>query len=318
MSDVNSPDARLKLRHLHAFAAIAREHTVQRAAESLSLTASAVSKALQELEEVVGHALFKRTRKGLIATKEGEQLLRHVVPGLALVHDGLHLASGKQQKDGLFQVSIGVLPTVATALAPHAVAEIQKRHSRTEIKIVSGTNAQLLDLLRTGTVDMVLGRLPGVSLMRGLSFEPLYTEQMLLVARPKHALAGRDHLHASHLLDYPLVLPLGPTTIRDSVDTFFLGAGVTSIPRVTEALSESFCLQLVLASDAVWFSPIGSVKRYLASGELQRLNIDTSSTTGTVGMTRRAESELSVSATEMAETFRAHSESWMSPKSDES
>ena len=69
-------DPRVKLRHLQAFAAVARDHTVQHAAEGLSLTASAVSKALQELEAIVERPLFRRTRKGLMATAEGEQLLR--------------------------------------------------------------------------------------------------------------------------------------------------------------------------------------------------------------------------------------------------
>ncbi len=303
-------DARLKLRHLHAFAAVARERTVQRAADALSLTASAVSKALQELEAIVGHPLFRRTRKGLIATVEGEQLLRHVVPGLGLLRDGLNLASGRQDDTGTYQVRLGILPTVASAVAPLAVAQMQARHERTDIQVVSGTNAALLNLLRDGELDLVVGRLPDTTLMLNISFEPLYSEQMVLVSAPAHPLAGKAEVVAADLLAYPLVLPLGDTIVRRSVDTFFLAAGVGAIPRITQTLFESFGTPLVQLSDAVWFTPVGSVRRHLEAGKLARLRIDTSSTAGTIGLSLRAGAELTAAAAAMAEALRAQAARW--------
>lgn len=303
-------DPRIKMRHLQAFACVAREQTVQRAADALALTASAISKALHELEAIIERPLFKRTRKGLIATAEGEQLLRHVLPALGLLRDGVNFASGRQQKTGVFQVRVGVLPTTASAVAPLAVQKIQSRHERTEIKIIAGTNMELLNLLREGELDMVVGRLPDPTLMFGLSFETLYSEPMVMVSSPSHPLAQRQNIAAADLAAYPFVLPLHDTIVREAADTFCLAAGVASLPRLIETLSESFARALVLGSDAIWFSPLGAVKRELKSKLLARLAIDTQSTNGAVGLSLRADVELGKSALLMAEAIRAQARLW--------
>ncbi|MCY1164264.1 MAG: pca operon transcription factor PcaQ [Pseudomonadota bacterium] len=308
MTALNDP--RIKLRHLQAFASVAREHTVQQAAEVLSLTASAISKALHELEAIVERPLFKRTRKGLIATVEGEQLLRHVLPALGLLRDGLNLAAGRQQKTGVYQVRVGVLPTTASAIVPQAVQKIQSRYERLEIRVIAGTNLQLLNLLREGELDMVVGRLPEPTLMFGLSFETLYSEPMVLVSAPSHPLAGRASVAVADLVPHVVVLPLADTIIRKTVDTFFLASGLASLPRTVETLSESFARTLALGGDAIWFCPLGTVKRDLDEHTLVRLPIDTQSTSGAVGLSLRADVELSKSALLMAEMIRTQARLW--------
>ena len=308
MTPINDP--RIKLRHLQAFAAVAREHTVQQAAEALSLTASAISKALNELEGIVERSLFKRTRKGLIATAEGEQLLRHVLPALGLLRDGLNLASGRQQKTGVYAVRVGVLPTTASAVVPQAVQAIQSQYERLEIRVIAGTNLELLNLLREGELDMVVGRLPEPTLMFGLSFETLYSEPMVLVTAPSHPLAARSEVTVPDLAPYAVVLPLNETIIRKTVDTFFLAAGMASLPRTVETLSESFARTLTRSGDAIWFCPLGTVKRDIDDKLLARLRINTQSTSGAVGLSLRAGAELGASALLMTEAIRTQAGLW--------
>src|SRR3984957_1825977 len=56
------------LNALRAFEAAARHLTFSRAADELSVTPGAVSQQIQNLEDYVGVALFKRTPKGLLLT----------------------------------------------------------------------------------------------------------------------------------------------------------------------------------------------------------------------------------------------------------
>lgn len=303
-------DPRIKMRHLQAFASVARQQTVQGAADTLSLTASAISKALSELEAIIGKPLFKRTRKGLMTTAEGEQLLRHVLPALGLLRDGINLAAGRQQKAGVYQVRIGVLPTTTAAVAPLAVQKLQSGYERVEIKVIAGTNMELLHLLREGELDMVVGRLPDPALMFGLSFESLYSEPIVVLAAPSHPLATRQGLTENDLLAYPIVIPLPHTAVREAVDTFCLASGLTSLPRVIETLSDLFARSLVLSSDAVWFSPLGTVKRDLGAKVLMRLDINTQSTTGSIGLSLRAGVEISQSAQLMIDAIRTQAQLW--------
>jgi len=227
-----------------------------------------------------------------------------------MLRDGLNLAAGRQQKTGVYQVRIGVLPTTASAVVPLALQKIQSQHERLEVKVIAGTNLQLLNLLREGELDMVVGRLPEPTLMFGLSFETLYSEPMVLVAAPTHPLASRKDLTAANLPAHVVVLPLAGTIIRNIVDTFLIASGMGELPRTVETLSESFARALVLGGDAVWFGPLGAVKHDIASGALVRLAIDTQSTSGAVGLSLRADAEAGKSALLMAEAIRTQARLW--------
>lgn len=55
---------RIRLRHLHTFVAVAQQGTLGRAAETLNLSQPALSKTLNELEQLTGTRLFERGRLG--------------------------------------------------------------------------------------------------------------------------------------------------------------------------------------------------------------------------------------------------------------
>ncbi|EOM2330061.1 LysR family transcriptional regulator, partial [Escherichia coli] len=70
---------RIRLRHLHTFVAVAQQGTLGRAAETLNLSQPALSKTLNELEQLTGARLFERGRQGAQLTLPGEQFLTHAV-----------------------------------------------------------------------------------------------------------------------------------------------------------------------------------------------------------------------------------------------
>lgn len=70
---------RIRLRHLHTFVAVAQQGTLGRAAETLNLSQPALSKTLNELEQLTGTRLFERGRLGAQLTVPGEQFLTHAV-----------------------------------------------------------------------------------------------------------------------------------------------------------------------------------------------------------------------------------------------
>lgn len=70
-------ESRLTLRNLRLVDAVAREGNLVRAAQSLNMTQSAATKALQEIEAVAGVELFERTNRGTLPTAYGETLAAH-------------------------------------------------------------------------------------------------------------------------------------------------------------------------------------------------------------------------------------------------
>jgi len=75
------------IRQLQYFIAVAEEGTVSGAAQSLSISQSAVTEAIKELESDLGVELFERHRRGLTITQKGHQFYRHAARILADVSD---------------------------------------------------------------------------------------------------------------------------------------------------------------------------------------------------------------------------------------
>src|SRR5690554_6373218 len=75
-------DNRIKLRHLHCFLEVARQGSLQRAADALVIGQSAVSKTLRELEELLCIRLFERNRQGVLLSEAGSAFLHAAGPSL--------------------------------------------------------------------------------------------------------------------------------------------------------------------------------------------------------------------------------------------
>ncbi|WP_295977257.1 LysR substrate-binding domain-containing protein [uncultured Variovorax sp.] len=294
---------RLKMRHLQCLVMVAQERNLVRAAKALSLTQPAVSKTVAELEEIVGRQLLLRRRRGVELTPAAEVLVRHAVSALRGLREGLGLAMDQPEADQL-RVAVGALPNMVANLLPEAVALLHETQPALRVRVVSGTNAQLMTQLRQGEIDLVLGRLAQASAMADLAFEQLYSEPLLLVARPGHPLAARRKPSLDALAGHPLVLPVSGTLIRHTADAFLIAQGMALPGRLVEATDTSFVLGLLQRSDAVWFAPQGAVEGLIAQGELKRLAIDTSSTEGPVGLTVRRGDAPGEGARLLIETIR--------------
>lgn len=279
-------DAGIKLRHLTAFLEIARRLSLTEAAAALCVTQPAISRTLKELEERLGVTLMDRGRAGVALTAEGE-IFRH--------YASLSVAALRQGIDGLEQaamggetlIRIGALPSVAASVIPRAVALYLEGGPGATLDIVTGPNGHLLDQLRTGALEAVIGRLGNPEVMQGLSFVQLYSEQVSLVVRPGHPLLAQPDI--ARLPDYIVLYPSAAAAIRPLVERLVVANGIGRLPRRVETVSNAFGRAFVRSSDAVWIISQGVVANDLAEGTLAELPVDTRITLGPVGLSTRAE-----------------------------
>lgn len=277
--------AGIKLRHLQAFLEVARLRSLTEAASALNITQPAVSKTLKELEALVGVSLMERGRSGVTLTAEGE-IFRH--------YAGLSVAALGEGLDGIDQVRmgserqlrIGALPSVAASIVPLAAGRYLERGRGATLDIVTGPNGHLLDQLRTGALDVVIGRLGQPDAMQGLAFQQLYSEQVVLAVRPGHPLIGNPDL--ARLPDYPVLYPNRSAAIRPLVERLMVANGIGRLPRRIETVSNAFGRTFTRSTDAVWIISNGVVANDLAEGQLAALAVDTRITLGPVGISTRA------------------------------
>ncbi len=279
-------DSRIKLRHLACFLEVTAQKSFGKAARSLALTQPAVSKAIAELEAILGSPLLERSRRGVFLTSNGEVFRRYASTAFAALHEGVENVS-RAERDGGTIIAIGALPTVATRLVPAAVLAAKAEGLAATIRVLTGPNDYLLGRLKEGGLDIVVGRLSDPAMMQGLAFEPLYTDEIVFVVRPGHPLQHRHPLTLHDIAAFTVLFPVPGSIIRPDVERLMLGQGLTMLPDTIETVSPSFGRRYTRLSDAVWIISRGVVQDDVAEGYLALLPVSIDRPTGAVGITTR-------------------------------
>lgn len=297
-------DPRIKFRHLQVFVEVARQKSVNRAAALLHVSQPAVTKTIRELEEALGVPLIEREGRGIRATSHGEIFLRHAGATLTALRQAVDSVADSTARSGP-PVRVGALPTVSARIMPQAMAGFLAKGMNSPVKIVTGENAVLLEQLRVGDLDLVVGRLAAPEKMTGLSFEHLYSEQVLFTVRAGHPLlaAGTDIFGG--LRDFPVLMPTRNSVIRPVVEQFLIAHGVTPPPVQIETVSDAFGRAFLRMSDAIWIISEGVVAGDIEDGVLAALPLESTETRGPVGLTMRADTLPSLPLSLLMQTIRA-------------
>lgn len=296
-------DPRIKFRHLQSFIEVARQKSVGKAADVLAVTQPAVTKTIRELEEILGVALIAKEGRGIKLSHFGEVFLRHAGESIASVQRGLDSIGQAQRLEGP-PVRIGALPTASASFMPEAIADFLEIGTGSPVTVVSGENRWLLEALRIGDLDLVVGRMPAPELMTGLSFEPLYTEEVVFAVRSDHPLAHQRNFSLSQLTQFTVLMPTRGSVIRPYVDRFLLTNGIPELPVTIETVSDSFGRAFIARHDAVWIISRGVVASELEAGRVVALKVDMAETRGAVGLTRLANLEPTSSLSRLMQTIR--------------
>lgn len=296
-------DPRIKFRHLQAFVEVARQKSVNKAAELLHVSQPAVTKTIRELEDMLGVALFERDGRGIRMTRYGEVFQRHAGATMTALRQAVDSVSQEAARAGA-PVRVGALPTVSARIMPQAMTRFLAEGTVTPVKIVTGENAVLLEQLRVGDLDLVVGRLAAPDKMTGLSFEHLYSERVLFVVRTDHPLLAPGTNLFDRLQDFPLLMPTRNSVIRPVVEQFLIAHGVSVPATQIETVSDSFGRAYLRMSDAVWIISEGVVAGDIADGVLAALPLDTDDTRGPVGLTMRTDTLPSLALTLLTNAIR--------------
>lgn len=276
----------VKFRHLTTFLEVARQKSVGKAADILSVTQPAVTRTIRELEEAIGVPVFEKEGRGIKLTHFGEIFLRHAGESVASVKRGMDAVMLVQKNQGP-PLRIGALPTASATFMPEAVTRFMKMETGSPITVVTGENRWLLEALRVGDLDLVVGRMASPEHMQGLVFEPLYTEEVVFVVRAGHPALPRQALSLELFDSCLLLMPTRRSVIRPLVDRLLLTHGISTLPNAIETVSDSFGRAMVARHDAIWIISKGVVAAELKSGGFVRLNVDMIETQGAVGITTR-------------------------------
>lgn len=183
----------MELTQLQYLKEVARLESFSRAAETLHITQSALSKSIAKLEDEIGVKLFERQGNSIHLNQFGSILLRYSDQALVSLESGL---SQVRNMAGLEtgSVRVGVCTDV---FIKHLVRDFLFRHPGTSLRCLLQSKEQMVESLTEGTIDFCVttAPLPGSNLL----WQPLYEDQITILVEAHHPLADRKSVFLDEL-----------------------------------------------------------------------------------------------------------------------
>ncbi|MBX2858900.1 MAG: LysR family transcriptional regulator [Cellvibrionaceae bacterium] len=186
---------RFTLRQLEVFTAIAKTGSVAGAAEMLSMSQSATSAALQELENRYNTKLYERKGKRLILNNHGAQMRSEAEKLLAQAHgfEG-KLAQSRQSQ----QLKIGASHAIANYLVFDYLAQFEKQYPEINVDICVGSTPEIT--LKVLNYEVDFGLVEGESNHESLHIEKWRADSMIAFCANTHPLAKKKQLSDNDIL----------------------------------------------------------------------------------------------------------------------
>jgi len=283
----------MDLDRLVHFLAVIEHGSIGRAAAALNVSQPALSKSLRKLEDSLGQRLVDRGAFGARPTMFGRSLAeraRLIVREIRNVRADFtalqHLETG--------HVVIGAGPSLMADLLPRAVETLHRRRPHARVTLREGLMDELLEALAVGELDLAIGGMPDEVLDIKLAREPLFVDEVVVVARAGHPLVrvgGARPL--SELAAYPWIMPGGPEILRSDLATAFERAGLAPLtPSVTT--NSAHCMKaLAMQGDWLCFMPRSLIRLDERWGALSVVPLQAPPWTRRVDAVHRADVTLS-------------------------
>lgn len=241
---------RLTLKQLRLIAMIAEHRQLSLAAQALSLTQPAASRALAEIERICGGPIFERHARGMTLTPLGELMVRRARNVLEEIAEAsAEIARYNAGLGGV--VRIGAVTGGALGTVVPVVQRLRREAPDAEVHLEVAMSRPLVHELLALRLDFVLARLPAEAPAADFDAVPAGEERIDIIARAAHPLAGRAPVALVELLAYDWVMQAPGAPIRLAIEQALRARGARPPTRVTNTSSLLATIALLATSEAV-------------------------------------------------------------------
>ncbi|MGL4236248.1 LysR family transcriptional regulator [Tabrizicola sp.] len=193
----------IELRHLRYVIAAAQWGSFRRAAESLGVEQSAISRRIRDLEDDIGAALFIRHSGGVLLTHAGKIVVRHAKHALDEVSDAAaDVRSIGRGDEGL--VRVGIFSSLASGFLAQMLRAYSDRYAGVHLDIVEGDLSDHMAAVRLLKLDVAF--VAGAPSPADCDTAQLWTEGVFVVLPSGHALAERKCICWDDLRDQAFIV----------------------------------------------------------------------------------------------------------------
>lgn len=206
------------LRQLQVFLAVAHFENVTKAAENLSMSQSACSGALKDLETQYDIQLFDRVGKRLQTNELGRLLRPKAEALLAMAQELEH--DLRRHKD-VGQIKLGATLTIGNYLAVQLITEFMQATKGAGVSLEVANTQSIAEKLLNFDID--IGMIEGEYHHPDLDIIPWQEDELVCFCAPDHPLAQKDQLSDKDLLQAQWILREPGSGTRQAFETAMRG-----------------------------------------------------------------------------------------------
>lgn len=133
---------------------IDRAGSLSAASRQMNISQSTLTKALADVENDLGMALFLRTARGVVATREGREFLARA-ERIVADFDMLIEDAKSQRSDGEMVLRLGIAPASQEGLYNHAISQLLREWPDITLHVTGASVERGVRLLKRGDVDLL-------------------------------------------------------------------------------------------------------------------------------------------------------------------
>lgn len=194
----------MELRQIKYFIEVARKEHVTKAAESLHVAQSAVSRQIANLEAEIGADLLMREGRNVKLTPVGKMFLDHVETALGEIeHATEKIKEFLEPETGI--IRIGFLNSLAANTLPVVISSFRNKYPKISFQVQQGSLKYLLQSVAKGGIDLAIVA-PVPRYEDSIKGRIFFTEKMVALLPDDHTLADRTSIRLDELREDPFVL----------------------------------------------------------------------------------------------------------------
>lgn len=287
----------MRLRQIEDFLTVVESGSIRAAARQLGVSQPAITKSMRRLEADLGSRLVQRTPQGIVLTNSGRVFLARAKVAFSELRRARDEVARTEDPSG-GSVAFRVGPTTGVLIVPEAVALFRAQFPLARVRVVESFGRLFIPLVRDGTLDFAVGGQIARMADSALSFQPLFSQELIVAARKGHPLRHAKSLKVLTDLEWITLTPNGSEV--SWADRVFTSAGIRPPTHSIQCESYNVFVALLAQTDMVGILSSRALATPFARDSLERIRIQETLPSYTTGLFTRKGTQLTPPAAMLA------------------
>lgn len=255
------PENHLTAAQVRALLSLAKSGSFAGAAQAISLSEPAVHRAVRQLERLCDASLTERRGRSVVLSEPGRRMARGFMLAVAELNVALQETTFQ-----LGRVTIGTMALSRSVLVPVTLAELSQRAPWAQVDVVDGSYGELIEAMRSGAIDVVIGTLKDLP-AADLRQDVLLRDWITIIGRSGHPLSGKQP-SLEDLAQYPWIVGRHTSALLERWQHIFDNAGIPRPRAPIQCGSVTTIRGLLVRSDFLTLLSRAQVTAELEAGLL--------------------------------------------------